>query len=117
MEIIRLRQLGRILKRSECPPPAVGELSIGEFIPAPGFPGRVRLQARLTGHTYGVGHVNLIQTIFDVQLLKADAHGLYLQGAERNTDEATGELVEHVQVWLCRPVSPCADPDDGSTSA
>lgn len=104
MQVTRLRERGRILKRTELQPPVAGELQVGEFIPAPGFKGRVRLQARLTGLTYGVGHVNLIQTIFDVQLLKADAEGIYIQGAERNTDEDSGALQEHIQVWLCRPV-------------
>lgn len=114
MQVIRLRARGRVLSRAELPPPVTGELSIDDFIPAPGFGARRRLQAKLTGHTYGVGQVNLIQPIFDVQLLKADAHGLYLQGAERDTDDASGALMEHVQVWLCKPVAPGAHPDDSN---
>lgn len=104
MQVTRLRERGRILKRAELQPPAVGEFLVEDFVPAPGFPGRIRLQARLAGHQYGVGMVNVIQPIFDVQLLKADAEGLYLQGAERNIDEDSAGLQEHVQVWLCRPL-------------
>lgn len=104
MRVTRLRERGRILKRTELQPPAEGEFLVEEFVPAPGYPGRIRLQARLTGRQYGVGLINVIQPIFDVQLLKADAEGLYIQGAERDTDEESKSLQEHVQVWLCRPV-------------
>ena len=117
MQVTPLRARGRVLSRSELPPPTTGSLLIDDFIPAQGFGGRRRLQARLTGHTYGVGEVNLIQPIFDVQLLKADAEGLYLQGAERDTDDTSRALMEHVQVWLCRPVVPGVHPDDSNPSA
>lgn len=103
--VTRLRDQGRRLKRSELQPPKEGDLSIFDRAPEPGQ-GRYTLQASLTGERVGQVYPNVLQPLFDVQVLKIDATGMYVQGREIHPEEGTQVVVETMQVWLCQPCAP-----------
>ncbi|MBU0917908.1 MAG: hypothetical protein KKD97_16320 [Gammaproteobacteria bacterium] len=100
-QVTRLRDQGRRLKRSELQPPQEGDLSIFDRLPGD-EKGRVRLQAELKADFYGQVKPNVFQPIFDVQVLKIDATGMYVQGVEIHPQEG-GAVVETIQVWHCQP--------------
>lgn len=101
MIVTQLRERGRVLRRSELPTPVEGDLLIDDFPPDSGQD-RWKRRARLVAtELYGSVHPNLIQPIFDVQLMKIDAGAMYLQGMERHTDDGGATLIEVVQVWMC----------------
>lgn len=103
MSVVRLRDVGRILKRGQLAPPMVGDLTISDWAPQ-GASGRWRRHACLLGRLVGQVRPNLFPPLFDVQVLKIDEVGMYLQGTEiepRHPDLSS----EHVQVWLCSPTN------------
>lgn len=101
MMVTQLRERGRVLRRSELPAPIEGNLLIDDF-PPHADKDRWKRRARLAAtEVYGSVHPNLIQPIFDVQLMKIDEGAMYLQGMERHTDDGGATLIEVVQVWMC----------------
>ena len=114
--VTRLRDQGRRLKRSELQPPQEGDLFI--FDRPPDEPkGRLRLQAELKAQFYGQVKPNVFQPLFDVQVLKIDESGMYVQGVEIHPQEG-GAVVETIQVWQCQPSAatepPAANPESTS---
>lgn len=104
VKVTLLRSRGRRLKRSELQPPKEGDLSIFDRAPDPGHvQGRYTLQASVTGERVGQVYPNVLQPIFDVQVLKIDATGMYIQGREIHPEEGNEAVVETMQVWLCQP--------------
>lgn len=119
MSVVRLRELGRVLTRRELPQPVVGDLVIDDW-PPQGAHGRWRRRAVLQGDLCGLVRPNLVPAMFDVQVLRIDQRGMFIQGTEIEPRHPNPPI-EHVQVWLCRPsdrpysAQPCAlDPRDTS---
>ena len=105
MMVTRLRERGRVLRRSELAPPVEGNLLL-EDLPPHGEKDRWKRRARLASlEVYGTVQPNLLQPIFDVQIMKIDDQAMYLQGLERHTDDGGATLVELAQVWMCSTTS------------
>lgn len=105
MMVTRLRERGRVLRRSELAPPVEGNLLLDDF-PPHGEKDRWKRRARLASlDVYGTVQPNLLQAIFDVQVMKIDEGAMYLQGMERDTDDGGATIIEVVQVWMCSPPS------------
>lgn len=105
MMVTRLRERGRVLRRSELAPPVEGNLLI-EDMPPDAAKDRWKRRARLASFDiYGTVQPNLLQPIFDVQIMKIDDQAMYLQGLERHTDDGGATLVELAQVWMCSTTS------------
>lgn len=102
VSVVRLRRLGQVLTRSQLNEPTVGDLLIDDW-PAQSPKGRWRRRAGLQGRQYGLVRLDLLRPLFDVQVLKLDESGLYIQGVE--IDSSDSHVSEHVQVWLCRPTN------------
>lgn len=102
--VVPLRAKGLILKRSQLPEPVEGRLVVSDWGPPWGK--RWRRKAELFNGKWGMKDIEVLQVIFDVTLAKVDETGLYLVGSQRSTDEATGQVMEWVQVWWCQPLQP-----------
>lgn len=111
--VTRLRDHGRCLKRSEIPPPKVGDLRIFDRAPED-EKGRYTRQASLLGELVGQVRPNVFQPIFDVQVLRIDETGMYIQGREIHASDGGRIVTETTQVWLCQPVTtaPALPPAD-----
>lgn len=105
MAVTRLRERGRVLRRSELADPVQGHVLIDDF-PPHAEKARWKRRARLVAsEIYGSVQPSLIQPIFDVQLIKIDEGAMYLQGTERHTDDGGSTVIEVVQVWMCATTS------------
>lgn len=96
--VTKLRDRGRVLKRSELAAPVSGRLVVGDW-PTPNLSKRWMRRAELVS-VHPTLPYEVIQPIFDVQLMRIDETGMYLMGHELAPSE-DGSLFEFVQVWRC----------------
>jgi hypothetical protein len=84
-----------------------GRLVVHDW-PPPNLAKRWSRRAQLLGEPYGQARPDLLLPLFDPQLMRVDATGLYLMGTEIETPDRQGAgdrltYFEHVQVWRCVP--------------
>lgn len=101
ISVVLLRSRGRVLTRSELPDPVVGTLSVQDW-PAPNALRRSTRCAKLMGGTYSIP-TDVVPTLFDPQIVKADETGMYMLGIELDASDTQRPPTEHLQMWLCRP--------------
>lgn len=100
-QVIRLRDQGKVLRRTELPAPVTGMLVVEDW-PAPNALRRSVRRAQILGGSYSIP-VLLMPAIFDPQILRSDDSGLYIAGIELDTENHPGPPSEHMQIWLCLP--------------
>lgn len=97
-KVTKLRDKGRVLKRSELDQPISGRLVVGDW-PTPNLSKRWMRKAEFVS-LHPTLPYELIPPIFDVQLMRVDESGLYLMGHELSPGD-DGALYEFIQVWQC----------------
>lgn len=97
-KVTKLRDKGRILRRSELAQPVSGRLVVDDW-PAPNLSKRWMRRAQLVS-THPTLPYEILQPIFDVQLMRVDESGVYLMGHELSPGE-DGSTYEFIQVWQC----------------
>lgn len=109
-EVIRCRQEGLRLRKSQWPAPIRGLLQIEELARADNnFRHHVRMASLYALTGVSGAKTSLLIPIFDPQLLPAPAGQLLLRGIEitsKVTATGTREVYEFEQLWLCTPTGP-----------
>jgi hypothetical protein len=99
--VIKLRDRGRRISRQEMidADPLVGLLVFDRV--GAGACVRYHSSASLLRSVGGV-ETNVCRPLFDPTMEGLDAGGLILRGYENET--VGGDLVQYIQVWLCKPI-------------
>lgn len=104
-DVTNLRLKGVRLKRAELTPPVRGHLSLREDNQTSFH--RTVTVARLVIPGVGMGmETSVMLPIFDVKIVRIEAGYMTLMGVELATENRGDamRIIEHVQIWRCRPV-------------